>query len=96
MSEIILQPIKEKEAEKLNTHPEAHFKEHIHSIAILDNQIIVIGQPPSEYIDEDESTHHNCDAMGCGWEHVLMRINVDKVIDFYTDIPRVKKVSSRY
>lgn len=31
-----------------------------------DEEIIVMGTP-------DDSDDHNCDAMGCGWQHVMWR-----------------------
>jgi hypothetical protein len=33
-----------------------------------DTEIIIIGQP-----NEDDDSH-NCDQMGCGWDHVMQRI----------------------
>jgi hypothetical protein len=34
------------------------------------SSIVVTGRPPDEgHLPEEE--RHNCDAMGCGWEHVL-------------------------
>lgn len=35
------------------------------------NDVVVVGTPDES---EDEETGHNCDAMGCGWDHVLYRI----------------------
>jgi hypothetical protein len=35
--------------------------------------IVIIGTPDES---EDEETGHNCDAMGCGWDHVLWRITL--------------------
>lgn len=35
--------------------------------------IVIIGTPDES---EDEETGHNCDAMGCGWDHVLWRIPI--------------------
>lgn len=41
-----------------------------------ETEIIVFGWPESEPEDaplEWYDTAHNCDAMGCGWDHVLYR-----------------------
>jgi hypothetical protein len=87
MGEIItVQPIKEKIVEKIIKCHEAHFEGF--AVAIFKNQIIILGNPKdSEDNDSmDDGTWHNCDQMGCGWEHVLMRINVDNVRDYYADI----------
>ena len=35
--------------------------------------LIILGEPPGEDRVEDEETGHNCDAMGCGWDHVVIR-----------------------
>lgn len=35
-------------------------------------EVVVLGDPPDES-DSDEPLH-NCDAMGCGWCHVILRI----------------------
>lgn len=32
-------------------------------------KIVVVGSPMDE--DGDEENGHNCDAMGCGWDHIL-------------------------
>jgi hypothetical protein len=37
--------------------------------------IIVCGQPPVD-VAEDSPDYHNCDAMGCGCDHVLARIQI--------------------
>ena len=71
---------------KVKDFDEAKFNDKVYSIAIYPTQILVVGEPP-EYEDGDENTWHNCDTMGCGWEHVLMRINVEKVVDVITDTP---------
>jgi hypothetical protein len=43
-------------------------------IYIKGNQIIVVGVPYEyENLSDDDPRHHNCDVMGCGWEHVLWR-----------------------
>lgn len=36
-------------------------------------QIVVLGEPPEP--PDGEDLLHNCDQMGCGWDHVLIRIN---------------------
>ena len=33
-----------------------------------DQWIVITGEPA----DDDDT--HNCDAMGCGWDHVIQRI----------------------
>lgn len=33
--------------------------------------VVITGQPEES---DDEETGHNCDAIGCGWDHVLYRI----------------------
>ncbi len=58
------------------------------SIEILDigcvlltaTELVITGTPPDEDEVADEDYGHNCDAMGCGWEHVLMRIPRASVI----------------
>ena len=37
-------------------------------------QIVIVGDP------EDEEDSHNCDAMGCGREHVLYRLKIEDVL----------------
>lgn len=39
-------------------------------VYVSDKWLLVTGTPDES---EDEETGHNCDAMGCGWEHVLYR-----------------------
>ncbi len=34
-------------------------------------EVVVTGIPPAEPEDA-----HNCDEMGCGWDHVLYRVRV--------------------
>lgn len=36
--------------------------------------IVVCGEP-NDTEDENSPDYHNCDAMGCGWEHVLYRFH---------------------
>jgi hypothetical protein len=33
--------------------------------------VVICGEPPEEK-DDPDSTAHNCDDMGCNWEHVLL------------------------
>ncbi len=40
-------------------------------VYVSDKWLLVTGTPDES---EDEETGHNCDAMGCGWEHVLYRL----------------------
>jgi hypothetical protein len=43
-----------------------------------DTQIIILGDPPTEGLDDDEAIAiHNCDHMGCGTHHVIFRFNKD-------------------
>lgn len=39
------------------------------------DEIVIIGTPPDldENIPDDDPRQHNCDAMGCGYFHVLYR-----------------------
>ena len=47
--------------------------EQVWSIEINDHsEVVVLGSPPDESEQDDENTH-NCDAMGCGYVHVLFR-----------------------
>ena len=39
-------------------------------------EVIVTGPPPSED-DDPECEIHNCDQMGCNWEHALLRQDVN-------------------
>ena len=32
-------------------------------------KVVICGQPPD---NDNEAEAHNCDDMGCGWEHVLL------------------------
>jgi len=38
-------------------------------------EIVILGDPGDGEDSEDENAH-NCDAMGCCWEHVLFRFDV--------------------
>jgi hypothetical protein len=73
---------------------EFQFDEKYLSIVFDGNSIIVLGQPPDAPDDADDDwyeTAHNCDAMGCGWSHVLMRIATAGIENAYTDRPaRIK------
>jgi hypothetical protein len=52
---------------------EGHRDEQAYSIEIINkNEIIVIGVPPDESENDAENTH-NCDEMGCGFNHILFR-----------------------
>lgn len=44
-------------------------------VYVSDRWLLITGTPEES---EDEETGHNCDAMGCGWEHVLYRFPLDK------------------
>ena len=39
-------------------------------------RIVVLGRP-------DEASDHNCDRMGCGWDHVIVRAKIERA-----DAPR--------
>lgn len=56
-----------------------------------DGKLIVLGDPP-EMPDE---LGHNCDAMGCGWCHVLVRAKseIDSG-DLYTALPSNTRVQA--
>ena len=43
-----------------------------------DGEIVICGTPPNEE-SKDENDWHNCDAMGCGQEHVLYRFPKYKI-----------------
>lgn len=36
-------------------------------------QVVVTGDPYKDP-DGDTNLHHDCDAMGCNWDHVLVRL----------------------
>jgi hypothetical protein len=42
----------------------------VHAAFVSEGEVIVLGSPPES---DDEETGHNCDAMGCGYDHVLWR-----------------------
>lgn len=47
-------------------------KQPIGTAYSTEREIVIVGVPPSdERLPEEEQ--HNCDAMGCGMEHVLYR-----------------------
>jgi len=37
-------------------------------------KLVICGEPPE---NDEEAEIHNCDAMGCNWEHVLMVFDID-------------------
>ncbi len=43
----------------------------VDSVYVLGNEIVITGTPMEK--DDDSDGKHNCDAMGCGCEHVLLR-----------------------
>ncbi len=44
-------------------------------------QLIVTASPWDVWPDEDpdKSPHHDCDAAGCGWDHVIARCKIIEV-----------------
>lgn len=40
-------------------------------------EIVVLGSPKDEAPEDDGTMGHNCDAMGCGQDHVIARITLD-------------------
>ena len=43
-------------------------------VFIGNGEIVVVGDPPRYENEADDP--HNCDAMGCRWNHVLYRAKV--------------------
>ena len=54
-----------------------------------DGNLIVLGDPP----EAPEDMGHNCDAMGCGWCHVLLRAEVENSGDLYAALPSNNSVA---
>ena len=49
------------------------------NVYLVDDKLIITGDPRRIWPDHDDTeSPHNCDAMGCGWEHVLGRCEVEK------------------
>lgn len=44
-----------------------------YEVFINGDDLIILGDPPE---NEDEEAGHNCDVMGCGWDHVIARCKV--------------------
>ena len=60
--------------------PEGYRRLDAQEVWTNDKDVIVLGMPPREY---DEENGHNCDEMGCGQCHVLLRAeNVHGGFDF--------------
>lgn len=55
----------------MSTYHEA-FREVAPGVNVGNGEIVVCGMP-HETEDETDPRFHNCDAMGCGYEHVLFR-----------------------
>ena len=43
-------------------------------------KLVITGEPPA---NDDEAEVHNCDAMGCILEHVLMMFDIDEANQKY-------------
>ncbi len=54
--------------------PTAWTKQNVDVWSGPDGRFVILGCPPST---EDEETGHSCDAMGCGYEHVVFRGHCD-------------------
>ena len=50
---------------------------------VLENglAVVVLGTPPDE-----RANAHNCDAMGCGWSHVLRRDPIERLADVLAEM----------
>lgn len=60
--------------------PEWKIEGEAHSVVTTKDEVLILGYPPDEPdgLSEDQyadwyETAHNCDSMGCGWDHVLWR-----------------------
>jgi hypothetical protein len=73
----------------------AIFKDKVYEVVFDGNQLVFLGNPPEEYEDDNEDTHHNCDEMGCGWHHVLMRVYVGSIENIHCDIPTRLKITPK-
>ncbi len=67
-----------------------------------EGRIVLLGSPPNEE-DRPEGNRHNCDAMGCGQDHVIFRgrlipggidaarVMVGGSVEFWTDVADEKR-----
>lgn len=44
---------------------------YVSATCYTDGDVLVVCADPAELWPDDDGTHHRCDAMGCGWEHVV-------------------------
>ncbi len=56
--------------------PNGFVRQHVDVYATPDGRFVIVGTPLDS---EDEERGHNCDAMGCGQEHVLHRGRCDEL-----------------
>ena len=47
-----------------------------YDIVVKDAELVILGDPMDA---EDEEISHNCDAMGCGQEHVIVRAKITHI-----------------
>jgi hypothetical protein len=47
-----------------------------YEVVLSGDELVVIGTPDP---DEDEEIGHNCDAMGCGQAHVVIRAKITHI-----------------
>ncbi len=87
--EIVIEPIKSKEVVKKVKHHEINFPDGAHGAVVTENEIIIFGRPSSD--DYDENLAHNCDQMGCGFDHILLRISAN-ASEWFADEERKIKV----
>lgn len=57
--------------------PDGFSEIKIEGVCVYSNgkQLVITGEPPA---DDNEAEVHDCDAMGCNWEHVLMVFDIDE------------------
>src|SRR5687767_2293148 len=72
--------------------PEWEIRGEAHSVVTTSDEVLILGHPPDEpegltepQYSEWYETAHNCDEMGCGWEHVLWRKRLDEIRGIATD-----------
>ncbi len=48
------------------------------------DRVIILGKPTEEPDDwaDDDPRRHNCDEMGCGQDHVLARLQMNKPLNW--------------
>lgn len=62
--------------------------ETIVGFVVTSSDIAVLGEPANRVSEKDkiEDNEHNCDEMGCGWNHVLARIH-GNIVSVHVDFP---------